>query len=55
VTVLFVAVVTTLNFVLPMCRYNDCEAVGGVRAVFQRQVRGGACRGVHYCQSTETA
>jgi len=55
VTALFVAVVTTLNLVLPVCRYNDGEAVGGVRAVFRRQVCGGACRGVHCCQSTETA
>ena len=34
---------TTLNLVLPMCRYNDGEAVGGVRAVFRRQVRAEEC------------
>jgi len=42
-TAFFVVVVTTLNLVLPMCRYNDGEAVGRVHAVFQRQVCGEAC------------
>jgi len=43
VTALFVGVVITLNLVLQMCRYNDGEAVGGVRAVFRQQLHAEAC------------